>query len=364
MDREQIAIIVEKNHLSIHWNEREKTNFWYAWLYDNAPGRRHANGQKLYETRDVNLTVQPLAINWDHREIVISWPDGEATYDLSSLRPKKKLRLGSRPKLWACFDKHEVHHYPTVSEDPTALLQCLKDVQLYGFARLREVPADSGSVLDLVSLFGYVRETNYGKFYDVIAKRTPDNLADTNLELPCHTDNPYRDPTPTIQILHCLEADVVGGKTILVDGFFLAEKLREDRPSFFNTLVSNAVQFEFATDNHILQNEAPIIELGLDGHPKRIKFNSRSIQPFRLADADLLPFYRAYQYWENLLHDKSLQLRFLLSPGQAIIYDNERILHGRTSFELKSKRHLQGCYADRDALFSKIKILEKALANE
>jgi len=35
-------------------------------------------------------------------------------------------------------------------------------------------------------------------------------LAYTNLGIEPHTDNPYRDPVPTIQILYCLENSVRG----------------------------------------------------------------------------------------------------------------------------------------------------------
>ncbi len=71
----------------------------------------------------------------------------------------------------------------------------------------------------------------------------------------------------------------------------------------------------------------------------------------------MLPYYEAYQYFENLLHHPSYQLKFRLEPGQAIIFDNERILHGRTAYQRLNRRHLQGCYADRDTLDSKILIL-------
>jgi gamma-butyrobetaine dioxygenase len=41
-----------------------------------------------------------------------------------------------------------------------------------------------------------------------------------------HTDNPYRDPVPTVQLLHCLRTSEDGGDTGLVDGFAAAAALR------------------------------------------------------------------------------------------------------------------------------------------
>ena len=36
------------------------------------------------------------------------------------------------------------------------------------------------------------------------------NLAYTSLALPVHTDNPYRNPVPTLQLLHCIASDATG----------------------------------------------------------------------------------------------------------------------------------------------------------
>ena len=70
---------------------------------------------------------------------------------------------------------------------------------------LADVPTESGTLCKVAELFGYVRETNYGRWFEVRAEVNPNNLAYTNLGLQAHTDNPYRDPVPTLQILACLE---------------------------------------------------------------------------------------------------------------------------------------------------------------
>jgi hypothetical protein len=57
----------------------------------------------------------------------------------------------------------------------------------------------------VIELFGCVRETNYGRLFDVVSVENPSNLAYTGLALGSHTDNPYRDPVPQLQLLHCLE---------------------------------------------------------------------------------------------------------------------------------------------------------------
>jgi hypothetical protein len=78
--------------------------------------------------------------------------------------------------------------------------RCLDAIVRLGFALLREVPTTPGLVLDVAQSFGFVRETNYGRLFDVRVVADPANRAFTSRELAPHTDNPYRDPVPTLQL--------------------------------------------------------------------------------------------------------------------------------------------------------------------
>jgi alpha-ketoglutarate-dependent taurine dioxygenase len=49
--------------------------------------------------------------------------------------------------------------------------------------------------------------------------------------------------------------------------------------------------------------------------------------------------------------------RGLDKPGDLFIVDNRRIPHGHRGFS-SGRRHLQGAYADADALMSKLGVLE------
>ena len=97
-------------------------------------------------------------------------------------------------------------------------------------------PCRPGTVTDVVSLFGFVRETNYGRLFDVRSEADPINLAYTGLGLQVHTDNPYRDPVPGLQLLHCLANAAEGGDSVVVDGFKAALTLHAEQPQAFELL--------------------------------------------------------------------------------------------------------------------------------
>ena len=56
--------------------------------------------------------------------------------------------------------------------------------------------------------------------------------------------------------------------------------------------------------------------------------------------------------FSEILQRSELNLQFKMESGDLFIVDNRRVLHGRTGFAGSGGRHLQGCYADRDALLS------------
>ena len=69
-------------------------------------------------------------------------------------------------------------------------------------------------------------------------------------------------------------------------------------------------------------------------------------------------YYAAYRRFGELIDDPDMAVSFKLSPGEAFIVDNTRVLHGRTGYEGEGSRWLQGCYADKDGLLSTLSALE------
>ncbi|HZC64748.1 MAG TPA: TauD/TfdA family dioxygenase, partial [Streptosporangiaceae bacterium] len=116
---------------------------------------------------------------------------------------------------------------------------CQSAILREGLLLLSDVPTDPGAVLAVAASLGYVRGANYGRLFDVRVESSPSNLAFTSLPIPPHTHNPYRDPVPTVQLLHCLHNAADGGDSGFVDGFHEAAALRaQDRAAFATLAVT------------------------------------------------------------------------------------------------------------------------------
>ena len=241
--------------------------------------------------------------------------------------------------------------------------EALAAVLRLGFVLLRGVPAEPGTVLDVAASFGYVRETNYGRLFDVRVEPAPGNLAYTSRAIGPHTDNPYRDPAPTVQLLHCLRAAGQGGETGLVDGFAAAAELRAADAESFATLAITPVPFGYADKQAELRASLPLIQLSPGGRVRGVRFNNRSMRPLRRPYPEVTAFYAAYRRWAELLARPERQLNLRLAPGDCLVVDNTRVLHARTAFSMSAGspgRHLQGCYADLDGLASTLAVLSRS----
>ena len=240
--------------------------------------------------------------------------------------------------------------------------EALEAVLRVGFVLLSGLSAVPGRVLEVAASFGYVRETNYGRLFDVRVESAPGNLAFTSRAIRPHTDNPYRDPAPTVQLLHCLRAAGEGGDTGLVDGFAAAADFRAADPESFGTLARTPVSFGYVDKETELRASLPLIQLSPSGRVRGVRFNNRSMRPLRRPYAEVTAFYAAYRRWAELLAQPGRQLTVRLAPGDCLVFDNTRVLHARTAFSMSprsSGRHLQGCYADLDGLASTLAVLTR-----
>ena len=243
------------------------------------------------------------------------------------------------------------------------LASWLESFLTYGFIIFEGVPAEPGMVLKVGARFGFTRETNFGALFNVRSTPDANDLAYTSMALDPHTDNPYRTPVPGIQLLHCLVNETSGGLSTLVDGFAVAQALRAREPEAFRILSTTPVRFRYVDTDTELTASAPPIELDVTGELKAIHFSPRLDFVPLYPRAQLEAYYRARRLFDHRLRAPDFEIRFLLKGGDLVMFDNCRLLHGRTGFNLaEGLRHLQGCYIDIDGPRSLYRVLRRRRA--
>lgn len=355
--------------------------FHAIWLRDNAwdaQTRSPGNGQRLITLGDIPKDTRIGTAAMAGAMLRLSFaPDGKTVeFDPAWLLDRSYDRAQDRRPGWTSpgietWDAGLTGAVPTgdfasVSADPLALCQWLGGVARYGFGKLLGGPVADGALMQVVDLFGYVRETNYGRHFEVRTTVNPTNLAYTGLGLQAHTDNPYRDPVPTIQVLYCLESSAAGGENMVVDGFRAAERLREESPAGFDLLTQHCARFEYAGEaGVVLRSRRPMIELAPDGELVAVRFNNRSAAAITDVPFDKMEgYYAAYRRFGEIIDDPAMEVTFRLNPGECFVVDNTRVLHARKGYSGTGTRWLQGCYADKDGLLSRLAALSVREAAE
>ena len=231
----------------------------------------------------------------------------------------------------------------------------------------------------------------YGKVFHVMASPADVaiNAAFTSVELCPHQDLAYYEFKPGFQFLHCasMPTDIVGGESILIDCMAAANHFRDIAPDLFETLVRCPATFQKVRAGACMTYFRPHIVLYSDGYEEDLNSMDREIVsvhwsppfegPLRIKSDRVEDYFKAYAAFELMLDntkcpracsvatgiDLHLAMSLneyarkntwthLLQPGETIVFNNSRMLHGRTSFEMdsqgSSKRHLMGAYTDID----------------
>lgn len=239
-----------------------------------------------------------------------------------------------------------------------SLLRFLNHVARHGIGLIRGLSLEPEGIRHLTDHIGYIRYTNSGGISDVRSVSEAYDLSMTTRGLEPHVDNPYRDPQPGYTLLHCIRNDAAGGDSVLIDGFAVAEVLREEDPSAFESLCKTQVVFRYQDEQAILRDAGSMIEVWPDGSLRHVRFHGRADQVPALGIGELEAFYMARRKLADLIWSPRCSIQFKLQPGEMYFVDNFRFLHGRTAFSLETgERHMRQAYMDRDVVFSRRNVL-------
>src|SRR5450755_5134081 len=184
--------------LTIEWANGDVSEFASVWLRDNLREDRDPHsGQRLVDISDLPAEPRIRSAIADDKMVQVEWESEPrpASFDLDWLALHACASPSQRPefatRLWlegALLDASRDVAWATLAEargDPAARLDWLTRLLRDGVAFLSAVPSNEAAILETISLFGRVAETNYGLVFDVRSVPQPENLAYSDLGLAC-----------------------------------------------------------------------------------------------------------------------------------------------------------------------------------
>jgi gamma-butyrobetaine dioxygenase len=374
-----LKAIMETDLLIVQWEDGHESRFHPIWLRhqcwcpDCGTPETGVRGIRLHHI-DEEITIKNVKVH--ESSVKVIWPDGHRSeYAARWLRnhcysDSERVRRRVQPVLWdgSISTDLPVGSLTEAEADPAVRLKILEAVRDYGFCKIVDAPTDKAESQRMIQLVGAQRQTHFGT-YTLKKKTTVTNVGDTTSPLDPHVDEPYRYAAIGITVFQVLRPSSNGGASTLVDGFEAARRLKARWPEEFELLCNTQVtcqRFDPGDNSHgnmrWYKSRLPIIRLDERGEVCGVRMNERQISPLDVPGDQMVPVYRALKRLFELLYSDDLRLTLDLKAGEGLLFDNQRLLHGRTGFtpEMPPRAVLTSS-VDLDDFHSSMRLLQRDL---
>jgi gamma-butyrobetaine dioxygenase len=368
------SAVLNNGLVCLDWNNGSRSEFHPIWLRDNCRCTEcgdPAIGYRSLRLTALDLGIKPEVIAMDSSNLRITWQGGhESSYSVEWLwehdyTDTARQARTFKPILWNDhFRGHPpTYEYADIAGSESELFNLLQQVRDYGLCFIRNAPIETGIVEALALRFGIPQESNFGRVQDLVFDPGKRSIANDVKALKLHTDEPYRASPPGILLFHCIANDQTGaGSSTFMDGFEIAERLRRHDSEGFLALCEQPHSFRrhFAGDVDLI-TKFPVLSVDEFGNLCGIRINDRVAAPLAISQEKMGVYYRGLKYLLQQSEDESIALNLTLQPGDIAIFDNHRVLHGRTDLTVDGTRWLQWVQMERGDFYSSLRIFADKL---
>ena len=349
-----IKILPDK--INILFSNNKEDNFLNIWLRDHARDEdswdHRSNQRKIYTAKlDPKLHIKKAILKDNGKSVDILWSDLKKPINYTSNffleNSNKSQKINNNIKIWDKKDIGEniyTDFQNTITNE--GFKEFLEKLYKFGFVVIQNCKTEMSSVEKIANKIGYVRESIFGGLWSFESNNDMADSAYTQDELRPHTDSTYSNDAPGLQLLLCCHYEATGGESIMVDGFKIAEKIYKENRDLYTLLSEIEVTGQYIGDGVFLEAKRPIFKLNSNKELVQVSFNNYDRAAFRMDDEKTLKFYDAIREFDLIANNREYQWRHILKPGELLIFNNWRILHGRGSF--KGDRKMSGCYINKE----------------
>lgn len=372
-DRFLNEVSLKGGRLHLTWDDAQRAIVHFIWLRENCPCAKCHDPQVRERTillTDIAADIAPFSVEISQAgDLEIVWQgDTQHTSVYHRGWLYENLLQSEEPivsQTWdaTCADSLPLIDGGSINNDRhPAFGEWIDAICRYGVGILTNTPPVPETVERLAGMIGVVRGSNFGNFFDVVTRQDADSMAYKSGELKPHTDLATREYQPGLQFLHCIKNDAKGGESVLVDGFRIAEIIRDNHPQEYETLTRVPLDFKNIAKTSDYRWSTPVICLGRDGTFDEIRMTYWLRAPQKASPQMHDRIYKALRLFMELADSSDNKIIYKLKPGDLLAFDNRRFLHGRLSFEMQSgERWLRGCYGEREELLSRQRIIKRQL---
>jgi len=340
----------KRDYLRVHFGAYNQfSNYHYFWLRHNCSCCVHdTTRERVLCPSQVALDIRPTDIHSIEGEgIRLVWEDGhQSNFSLDWLLDHAYARNGLVTDIQAQDLSLITAQYSDCADHWVAT--CRQYLDEKGAILVRGCPLDTEQLVACLTEKEFeLRDSHFGYIEDLKTDNTTnkntDQLGYTNATVNLHTDQPFIKRPPRFQLLQCIQKADSGGESMLADGRQAAHYLRDLDRLAFSALSGIPVLFHRKQKNFESKMMVPVLSFE-DGQFRQVRSSYFTLAPQATSFDQMAQWYRAYQQFTKIVEDPVFQFRVLLHPHDFILYDNYRMLHGRTAFT--GPRWMKGIYLD------------------
>lgn len=372
---------------TVRWKDGHSARYPFVWLRDNCrcPKCYHPSSyQRLALMANLDPEVKPTQqeIAGDGSMLKITWPDNHIgeypscwlrshQFDKGEYDPISDIK--SVPWGSDLSDKIPKFKFEDILNKDDVLFDWLKALHEIGLCVLTEAPQKPGALDAIGKRVAYLRETVYGKKFQVYSKFNTSSLAYTSAELGLHVDLPFYGFCPGVQMLHCIrQTKTTGGENQFADAFNAALIMKRDHPEMYKLLTTVNIFFRNCGSDHIAEyhliNGRPMFEEDSEGNFRQVYYNDQVRASYLNVPVEKVKdVYKAIKTFHQTLYKHNVSLK--LRDGEVVTFNNTRVMHGRSGFTVDTSnaeqvRHYEGGYLEWDEIFSRMRVLREKKGGE
>lgn len=331
--------------------------------------------QRLLDTFSIPKDIAPKEVVGNVDGVLIEWShDGHKSFYPFAWMKAHPFSSGNfTPSQWKHWNELETGNEPEIQyqrimDSLEGVRSWTNSIQKYGYCYVKDVPTNPEATKALLERIAFIRVTHYGGFWDFTSDLSSKDTAYTNLGLPLHTDTAYFTDPCGLQLFHLLshEADPnaeqsdeedLGGHNTMCDGYAAAAHMKKHHRSEFHTLCYTPIPFHASGNEDVSITPASHFAV-FTRHKRSLQIRWNNDDRATKSDWDTRTatrWYEAARIWHSIINSPEFFIETKFTPGRALIFDNWRMLHGRTAFT--GKRRMCGGYISHDDFWSRYMLL-------
>ena len=353
--------------LQITWKDGVQSTFPNAWLRSNVRDDRFFDKSNTYRYGHISFVKQNVPISsarpQDDETIKVMWEDHTSDFDASWLRAQDVASAPmSKDKVeWERWDSSLIIPEYTYHTRENELTSWTKDLKKYGLITVNDVPRNEKGFLDVMHMIGPLRRRYHptdilrleawnSKYKEV------DPTAYGTDHFNAHIDHTYLESPAKILGFLCVDYNAPLKDTVsyFSNSIRVAEDLRKTDPEAFQILSTTpfrrarrriGVEEDCDPKDERIYDwdtyyDSPVIVMS-NSEIKIVRSSPVQNSGHVLGSYDddyIRKFYSAYDKFVEMLEDPKYHAKKLLKPGSMFLFDNHRLVHGRSQIYQNTSR--------------------------